>query len=129
MPDAPHLFSPLTAKSITLRNRIGVSPMCQYCSEDGLATDWHMVHLGSRAVCRACRRGRDEHVDARGDADGGDRRTAADDRSLDGRRFGHGRRHQHRAEDAVGLAAVQDLRTTSSHAAQSLTVSAKSSPL
>jgi 2,4-dienoyl-CoA reductase-like NADH-dependent reductase (Old Yellow Enzyme family) len=46
----PHLFSPLTIKSVTLRNRIGVSPMCQYSSEDGVATDWHLVHLGSRAV-------------------------------------------------------------------------------
>jgi 2,4-dienoyl-CoA reductase-like NADH-dependent reductase (Old Yellow Enzyme family) len=46
----PHLFQPLTIKSITLRNRIGVSPMCEYSSEDGMATDWHLVHLGSRAV-------------------------------------------------------------------------------
>jgi 2,4-dienoyl-CoA reductase-like NADH-dependent reductase (Old Yellow Enzyme family) len=46
----PHLFQPLTIKSVTLRNRIGVSPMCEYYSEDGLATDWHFVHLGSRAV-------------------------------------------------------------------------------
>jgi 2,4-dienoyl-CoA reductase-like NADH-dependent reductase (Old Yellow Enzyme family) len=46
----PHLFQPLTIKSITLRNRIGVSPMCEYSSEDGVATDWHLVHLGSRAV-------------------------------------------------------------------------------
>src|SRR5205809_1925878 len=46
----PHLFQPLTVKSVTLRNRIGVSPMCQYSSEDGVATDWHLVHLGSRAV-------------------------------------------------------------------------------
>jgi 2,4-dienoyl-CoA reductase-like NADH-dependent reductase (Old Yellow Enzyme family) len=45
-----HLFSPLIIKSITLRNRIGVSPMCQYSSEDGVATDWHLVHLGSRVV-------------------------------------------------------------------------------
>ena len=44
------LFSPLHIKDITLRNRIGVSPMCQYSSVDGAATDWHMVHLGSRAV-------------------------------------------------------------------------------
>lgn len=49
-PERPHLFSPLTIKSITLRNRIGVSPMCQYSSEDGLLSDWHLVHLGSRAV-------------------------------------------------------------------------------
>lgn len=46
----PHLFDPLTIKSVTLRNRIGVSPMCQYSSEDGHATDWHLVHLGGRAV-------------------------------------------------------------------------------
>ncbi|HVU27430.1 MAG TPA: NADH:flavin oxidoreductase/NADH oxidase [Verrucomicrobiae bacterium] len=46
----PHLFQPFTLKSITLRNRIGVSPMCEYSSEDGVANDWHLVHLGSRAV-------------------------------------------------------------------------------
>ncbi len=46
----PHLFSPLTLRSITLRNRIGVSPMCQYSAADGFANDWHYVHLGSRAV-------------------------------------------------------------------------------
>jgi 2,4-dienoyl-CoA reductase-like NADH-dependent reductase (Old Yellow Enzyme family) len=46
----PHLFQPLTIKSVTLRNRIGVSPMCEYSSNDGVATDWHLVHLGSRAV-------------------------------------------------------------------------------
>lgn len=46
----PHLFSPLTVRSVTLRNRIGVSPMCQYSASDGLANDWHFVHLGSRAV-------------------------------------------------------------------------------
>src|SRR5450432_1356898 len=47
---AANLFSPITIKSITLRNRIGVSPMCQYHSVDGFAEDWHLVHLGSRAV-------------------------------------------------------------------------------
>jgi len=46
----PNLFDPLTIRSVTLRNRIGVSPMCMYSSEDGAATDWHFVHLGSRAV-------------------------------------------------------------------------------
>ena len=46
----PNLFDPLTVRSVTLRNRIGVSPMCMYSSEDGVATDWHFVHLGSRAV-------------------------------------------------------------------------------
>ncbi|MCC6612817.1 MAG: NADH:flavin oxidoreductase/NADH oxidase [Anaerolineae bacterium] len=45
-----HLFDPLTLRGVTLRNRIGISPMCQYSAEDGLANDWHMVHLGSRAV-------------------------------------------------------------------------------
>ena len=44
------LFSPLTLRSLTLPNRIAVSPMCQYSAEDGFANDWHMVHLGSRAV-------------------------------------------------------------------------------
>lgn len=44
------LFSPFTLRSITFRNRIFVSPMCQYSSHDGLPTDWHLVHLGSRAV-------------------------------------------------------------------------------
>jgi len=46
-----HLFEPLKLRSITLRNRIGVSPMCQYSAgPDGRATDWHLVHLGSRAL-------------------------------------------------------------------------------
>jgi 2,4-dienoyl-CoA reductase-like NADH-dependent reductase (Old Yellow Enzyme family) len=46
----PRLFAPLKIRSITLKNRIVVSPMCQYSSEDGFATDWHLVHLGSRAI-------------------------------------------------------------------------------
>jgi 2,4-dienoyl-CoA reductase-like NADH-dependent reductase (Old Yellow Enzyme family) len=46
----PHLFSPLTIRTVTFRNRIGISPMCQYSSTDGIATNWHLVHLGSRAV-------------------------------------------------------------------------------
>lgn len=46
----PELFDPFTLRSVTLQNRIGVSPMCEYSSEDGFANDWHMVHLGSRAV-------------------------------------------------------------------------------
>ncbi len=45
-----HLFSPLKIRDVVFRNRIAVSPMCQYSSEDGFATDWHLVHLGSRAV-------------------------------------------------------------------------------
>jgi 2,4-dienoyl-CoA reductase-like NADH-dependent reductase (Old Yellow Enzyme family) len=44
------LFSPLQIRSATLRNRIAVSPMCQYSATDGLPNDWHLVHLGSRAV-------------------------------------------------------------------------------
>lgn len=44
------LFSPISFRSITLKNRIVVSPMCEYSSEDGFANDWHFVHLGSRAV-------------------------------------------------------------------------------
>ena len=44
------LFSPFTLRDVTLRNRIGVSPMCQYSSVDGFATDWHLVHLGGFAT-------------------------------------------------------------------------------
>ena len=44
------LFEPLTLRGLTLSNRLIVSPMCQYSSIDGLANDWHLVHLGSRAV-------------------------------------------------------------------------------
>jgi 2,4-dienoyl-CoA reductase-like NADH-dependent reductase (Old Yellow Enzyme family) len=47
---SPHLFSPLTIRTITFRNRIGVSPMCQYSSTEGLVNDWHVAHLGARAV-------------------------------------------------------------------------------
>ena len=45
-----HIFDPLPIRGITLPNRIGVSPMCEYSSQDGFANDWHLVHLGSRAV-------------------------------------------------------------------------------
>jgi 2,4-dienoyl-CoA reductase-like NADH-dependent reductase (Old Yellow Enzyme family) len=44
------LFSPITIKNITLKNRIAISPMCQYTAVDGFANDWHLVHYGSRAV-------------------------------------------------------------------------------
>lgn len=44
------LLTPLTIRGVTLRNRIVVSPMCQYCAKDGFADDWHLVHLGSRAA-------------------------------------------------------------------------------
>src|ERR1035441_1900972 len=46
----PHLFDPLSIRDITFANRVFVSPMCEYSSTDGYATDWHLVHLGSRAV-------------------------------------------------------------------------------
>ena len=48
--DSPHLFAPLQIRDVRLRNRIVVSPMCQYSGGDGFANDWHLVHLGSRAV-------------------------------------------------------------------------------
>lgn len=48
--NANHLFSPLKLRDLTLSNRIAVSPMCEYSSVDGFANDWHLVHLGSRAV-------------------------------------------------------------------------------
>ena len=44
------LFSPITIKNITLKNRIAISPMCQYTAVDGFANDWHLVHYGSRAI-------------------------------------------------------------------------------
>ena len=46
----PHLFDPITLRGLTLANRIFVSPMCEYSSDDGFANDWHLVHLGSRAA-------------------------------------------------------------------------------
>lgn len=45
-----HLFTPLTLRGVTFRNRIFVSPMCQYSSVEGIPNEWHLVHLGSRAV-------------------------------------------------------------------------------
>src|SRR5258706_3735622 len=45
-----HLFNPLAIRDITFANRVFVSPMCQYSSTNGYASDWHLVHLGSRAV-------------------------------------------------------------------------------
>src|SRR5438309_3383237 len=45
-----HLLDPFAIRGVTLPNRIAVSPMCQYSSRDGYADDWHLVHLGSRAV-------------------------------------------------------------------------------
>ena len=49
-PGESKLFTPLTLRGVTLRNRIAMSPMCQYSSEDGFATDWHLAHYGARAV-------------------------------------------------------------------------------
>lgn len=46
----PRLLDPLTVRGVTFRNRVFVSPMCEYSSDDGFANDWHLVHLGSRAV-------------------------------------------------------------------------------
>lgn len=50
MPDIPHLFRPLKLRGITARNRIVISPMCQYSAHDGYVTDWHLVHLGRFAT-------------------------------------------------------------------------------
>ena len=46
----PSLFTELRLKDVTLKNRIGVSPMCQYSAPGGFADDWHLVHLGARAI-------------------------------------------------------------------------------
>ena len=49
MPD-PLLFQPISFRSVTARNRIAISPMCQYCAEDGLGDDWHIQTLGAKAM-------------------------------------------------------------------------------
>jgi 2,4-dienoyl-CoA reductase-like NADH-dependent reductase (Old Yellow Enzyme family) len=49
-PETSDLFTPMAIRGVTLRNRVAMSPMCQYSSTEGLANDWHLVHLGSRAV-------------------------------------------------------------------------------
>jgi len=45
-----HLFTPISLREVTLKNRIALSPMCQYSARDGMETDWHLVHLGARAL-------------------------------------------------------------------------------
>jgi len=50
MPHTPRLFQPISFRSVTARNRIVVSPMCQYSASDGLGDDWHIQHLGARAM-------------------------------------------------------------------------------
>ena len=50
MPDAPLLFTPISLRGVTARNRVVVSPMCQYASEHGGPTDYHLVHLGKFAM-------------------------------------------------------------------------------
>jgi len=63
----PHLLRPLKIRSVVLRNRVMMSPMCQYSAEDGLANDWHFAHLAARAVGGAgivCVEA--SHVEARG---------------------------------------------------------------
>lgn len=47
---APRLFSPIELRGVRLRNRVAISPMAQYCAEDGCATDWHFAHLGAFAT-------------------------------------------------------------------------------
>jgi len=48
--DAPPMFMPLQLRGLRLNNRVVVSPMCQYSADDGMPADWHLVHLGSRAI-------------------------------------------------------------------------------
>src|SRR5712691_7539620 len=50
VPRMSQLFSPFTLRSVAFPNRVFVSPMCQYSSDDGMPDEWHFVHLGSRAV-------------------------------------------------------------------------------
>ncbi|NDD03828.1 MAG: oxidoreductase, partial [Proteobacteria bacterium] len=53
MPNKSALFSPLKIRDIVFKNRIFVSPMCQYSANEGIPNEWHLVHLGSRAVGQA----------------------------------------------------------------------------
>ncbi len=46
----PHLFRPITFRGVTAKNRIMLSPLCEYSSDDGMPNDWHLVHLGARAA-------------------------------------------------------------------------------
>jgi 2,4-dienoyl-CoA reductase-like NADH-dependent reductase (Old Yellow Enzyme family) len=46
----PHLFQPITLRGVSARNRILISPMCQYSATDGVMDDWHLVHLGKFAL-------------------------------------------------------------------------------
>jgi 2,4-dienoyl-CoA reductase-like NADH-dependent reductase (Old Yellow Enzyme family) len=46
----PSLFDPFTLKSVTMKDRIAVAPMCQYSADDGVINDWHLIHLGSHAI-------------------------------------------------------------------------------
>jgi 2,4-dienoyl-CoA reductase-like NADH-dependent reductase (Old Yellow Enzyme family) len=46
----PKLFQPVTFRTVTARNRIAMSPMCQYSASDGMANDWHVQHYGARAA-------------------------------------------------------------------------------
>ena len=50
MASQPLLFSPITLRGVTLKNRVVISPMCQYSAKDGFADDWHFVHLGKMAT-------------------------------------------------------------------------------
>lgn len=50
MTATPHLFHPLTLRGITTRNRVVISPMCQYSAHEGHMEDWHLVHLGRFAI-------------------------------------------------------------------------------
>jgi anthraniloyl-CoA monooxygenase len=50
LPPPPPMFTPFKLRGMTLANRVVVSPMCQYTAEDGMPGDWHLVHLGSRAI-------------------------------------------------------------------------------
>src|ERR1700743_2433029 len=49
----PHLFSPISFRSVELKNRLVVSPMCQYSAEDGMTNDWHFMNYFMRAVSGA----------------------------------------------------------------------------
>ena len=94
------LFSPLRIRGVELRNRVVMSPMCQYCATDGMANDWHLVHLGSRAAggvslvvveATAVTRGRSDHARRHGHLERRARRAAGPDRPVHPQPGGGGR--------------------------------------
>ena len=102
----PPLLDPLTIRGVTLRNRIAVSPMCQYSSVEGAANDWHVVHLG---IARSWRGGAGLHRSER--RDGGGPHLAPGSRHLEGRAHSRVSRRWRRSSRRMGRCPASSWRT------------------